>query len=80
MLMRDGRKADTADSLAARWEHDKNPEDFFRALEILRWRSVEFRLSVIVEQFPRDAGIFMRPDGVRRPHRPMGLSGQPGGI
>jgi glycosyltransferase involved in cell wall biosynthesis len=61
MLMRDGRKAGPLRILwAARWEHDKNPEDFFRALEILRWRSVEFRLSVIGEQFRETPEIFMR--------------------
>lgn len=39
---------------SARWEHDKNPEDFFAALKILREQNVPFRLSVIGEQF-RDA-------------------------
>ena len=39
---------------AARWEFDKDPEMFFEALELLRNRGVEFRLSVIGEQF-RDA-------------------------
>jgi len=36
---------------AARWEHDKNPETFFEALRILKSRQVEFRLSVMGEQF-----------------------------
>ncbi|MBN2315757.1 MAG: DUF3524 domain-containing protein [Sedimentisphaerales bacterium] len=36
---------------AARWEHDKNPEDFFEALKILKERDVMFRISVIGEQF-----------------------------
>jgi len=36
---------------AARWEHDKNPEDFFNALKILRDRDIEFRISVIGERF-----------------------------
>ncbi len=39
---------------AARWEHDKNPEDFFAAIERLCEAGLEFRLSVIGEQF-RDA-------------------------
>jgi glycosyltransferase involved in cell wall biosynthesis len=39
---------------AARWEHDKNPEDFFEALKILKSRGVQFRISVIGERF-RDA-------------------------
>jgi glycosyltransferase involved in cell wall biosynthesis len=36
---------------AARWEHDKSPEDFFKALKILKSRDIEFRISVIGEQF-----------------------------
>ena len=36
---------------AARWEHDKNPDDFFAALRILAGKGVEFRISVIGEQF-----------------------------
>ena len=39
---------------AARWEHDKNPDVFFAALKQLKWRGVDFRLSVVGEQF-RDA-------------------------
>ncbi len=36
---------------AARWEHDKNPADFFTALEVLDRAGVDFRLSVIGEAF-----------------------------
>ncbi len=36
---------------AARWEHDKNPEDFFEAIEMLESRGIDYRLSVIGEQF-----------------------------
>ncbi len=36
---------------AARWEHDKNPGDFFAALDILAASGREFRISVIGEQF-----------------------------
>ncbi len=43
---------------AARWEHDKNPEDFFAAIEILKQRSIEFRLSVIGEQFRDSPSCF----------------------
>ena len=43
---------------AARWEHDKNPEDFFAALEILAAKGVAFRLSVIGEQFREKPAIF----------------------
>lgn len=39
---------------AARWEHDKNPDDFFAAVKILKDRGLDFRLNVIGEQF-RDA-------------------------
>lgn len=43
---------------AARWEHDKNPEDFFKVLKILKTRRVEFRVSVIGQQFRRDPEVF----------------------
>jgi len=36
---------------AARAEHDKNPDDFFRALKIIKDKAVDFRLSVIGQQF-----------------------------
>ena len=35
----------------ARWEHDKNPEQFFESLRSLRESGVEFRLSVLGESF-----------------------------
>lgn len=43
---------------AARWEHDKNPEDFFEALKILKSRGVGFRVSVIGEQFREVPEVF----------------------
>jgi glycosyltransferase involved in cell wall biosynthesis len=43
---------------AARWEHDKNPDDFFRAIDRLAERSVDFRLSVIGEQFRDVPDVF----------------------
>jgi len=43
---------------AARWEHDKNPEDFFKALEILKARNVSFRISVIGQSFQDRPAIF----------------------
>jgi glycosyltransferase involved in cell wall biosynthesis len=43
---------------AARWEHDKNPEDLFAALQILKTRDVAFRLSVVGEQFREMPEIF----------------------
>ena len=38
---------------AARWEDDKNPKDFFRALRFLRKNKVDFKLSVIGEKTTR---------------------------
>lgn len=43
---------------AARWEHDKNPEDFFKALEILESRGFDFRVSVIGQRFSEVPSVF----------------------
>ena len=43
---------------AARWEHDKNPEDFFAAMKILKQKGVDFRLNVIGEQFRDQPDVF----------------------
>ncbi len=43
---------------AARWEHDKNPDDFFAALRILVDQRVDFRVSVIGEQFREYPAVF----------------------
>ncbi|MHC4782867.1 MAG: tRNA-queuosine alpha-mannosyltransferase domain-containing protein [Planctomycetota bacterium] len=43
---------------AARWEHDKNPEDFFAALKILKEKGLDFRLNVIGEQFGDQPEVF----------------------
>lgn len=43
---------------AARWEHDKNPEDFFEALEILKAKNVPFRFSVIGQSFRDRPAVF----------------------
>ncbi|HPF37493.1 MAG TPA: DUF3524 domain-containing protein [Phycisphaerae bacterium] len=43
---------------AARWEHDKNPEDFFAAIRILAERGVAFRLSVLGQRFRETPPIF----------------------
>ncbi|MHC4424617.1 MAG: tRNA-queuosine alpha-mannosyltransferase domain-containing protein [Planctomycetota bacterium] len=48
---------------AARWEHDKNPEDFFEALGILKTSGVNFKVSVIGQSF-RD-----RPEVFEQAHR-----------
>jgi glycosyltransferase involved in cell wall biosynthesis len=52
---------------AARWEHDKNPELFFEALERLKSHGTDFRLSVIGEQFRDVPEVFARAkDDFRR--------------
>jgi glycosyltransferase involved in cell wall biosynthesis len=43
---------------AARWEHDKNPADFFKALNILKKSGNNFRLSCIGQQFRDIPEIF----------------------
>jgi glycosyltransferase involved in cell wall biosynthesis len=43
---------------AARWEHDKNPEDFFEAIKILKAKNVPFRLSVVGQSFQDQPEIF----------------------
>jgi glycosyltransferase involved in cell wall biosynthesis len=45
---------------AARWEHDKNPEEFFAALQHLKDRRVPFRISVVGEQFREVPEVFMQ--------------------
>ena len=43
---------------AGRWEHDKNPEDFFAALKIVKDSGVDFRLNVIGESFREAPDVF----------------------
>lgn len=43
---------------AGRWEHDKNPEDFFAALKQVKQKGVDFRLSVIGETFCDSPAVF----------------------
>jgi len=43
---------------AARWEHDKNPTEFFEALGRLKERQIPFRLGVIGEQFREVSEVF----------------------
>ena len=43
---------------AARWEHDKNPDDFFAALKILKTKGINFRISVIGQQFRGAPEVF----------------------
>ncbi len=34
-----------------RWEHDKNPEEFFRALSVLHQRGLDFRVAILGQNF-----------------------------
>lgn len=43
---------------AARAEHDKNPDDFFQALKVIKDKAIDFRLSVIGQQFRDVPEIF----------------------
>jgi glycosyltransferase involved in cell wall biosynthesis len=43
---------------AARWEYDKNPEDFFAALKKLKAEGVKFKVDVIGEQFNNQPDVF----------------------
>lgn len=43
-----------------RWEHDKNPEEFFAALYRLDGEGVDFRLIVLGQSFARQPEIFDR--------------------
>lgn len=47
----------------ARWEHDKNPEDFFAAMRLLREKHVQFRLLVLGEQFRNSPEVFTSARG-----------------
>ncbi|MBN2447186.1 MAG: DUF3524 domain-containing protein, partial [Phycisphaerae bacterium] len=42
----------------ARWEHDKDPDSFFAAIRQLRASGVDFRLSVIGEQYAESPDVF----------------------
>lgn len=43
---------------AGRWAYDKNPEDFFAALKVLKEKQIEFRLSVIGENYRNSPEVF----------------------
>jgi glycosyltransferase involved in cell wall biosynthesis len=43
-----------------RWEHDKNPEDFFGTLFALKRRGCKFRLVVLGQRFRKAPAIFAR--------------------
>jgi glycosyltransferase involved in cell wall biosynthesis len=52
----------------ARWEHDKNPEDFFKALEVLKAEDVPFRVSVIGQSFRDRPAVFDKAHNDFRDH------------
>jgi len=59
-VMREKRPAGPIRILwAARWEHDKNPEDLFEALKLVKENNVDFRLSVIGEHFKDAPKVFI---------------------
>ncbi|MEE8437897.1 MAG: DUF3524 domain-containing protein, partial [Candidatus Neomarinimicrobiota bacterium] len=43
-----------------RWEFDKNPEEFFKALIILHEKGIDFRLAIVGENFKKVPHIFNR--------------------
>lgn len=49
-------------SWASRWEFDKNPETFFKAIRILKEQGTIFRLSVIGESFRNSPEIFKKAE------------------
>jgi len=53
---------------AGRWEHDKDPETFFEAIEILKSKGIDFRLSVIGEQFREIPGVFEKSTDAFKEH------------
>lgn len=41
-----------------RWEHDKNPEEFFKALYILAEKGLDFEVAVLGENFKKSPEVF----------------------
>jgi glycosyltransferase involved in cell wall biosynthesis len=41
-----------------RWEHDKNPEAFFKALGLIQSQGIAFRLAVLGERFNKAPAVF----------------------
>jgi glycosyltransferase involved in cell wall biosynthesis len=54
------RRRDLTIVWAARWEHDKNPEDFFVALMRLAESGIPFRAHVVGESFREQPEVFER--------------------
>lgn len=45
-----------------RWEHDKNPEHFFLALDLLEQRGIDFRLIVLGQSFNNSPECFAKSE------------------
>ena len=43
-----------------RWEYDKNPDDFFKVLDILAEKGLDFKVVVLGENFKRNPDVFER--------------------
>lgn len=43
-----------------RWEHDKNPEDFFKALKLIQKKGITFRLALLGEAYSESPDCFER--------------------
>jgi len=51
-----------------RWEHDKHPKEFFRALTILSERGLTFDLAVLGENFRRKPTVFLSAEKILAKH------------
>jgi len=51
-----------------RWEHDKHPEEFFKALTVLSERGVDFELAVLGENFSRKPDVFLEAEKALAKH------------
>ncbi|MEM7034327.1 MAG: DUF3524 domain-containing protein [Chloroflexota bacterium] len=51
-----------------RWEYDKNPDTFFRALTILSDRGLSFDLTVLGERFSRKPDVFLKAEEALAKH------------
>lgn len=45
-----------------RWEHDKNPEDFFSALKLLKEEKIPFRLALLGESYKSSPECFQKAE------------------
>ena len=51
-----------------RWEHDKGPDEFFRALSILSDRGQDFEVAVLGENFSRRPQVFLEAEKALSKH------------